>query len=166
MTLRARACYIAPNSRGSEAGSRAPRGRGSGSNHGGRRVERPPARRDFVLFIGYWLPVLVYATLVLVVGGQANLQPPVRFVNADKLYHVLEYAVLGFLLARALRATLRVRIAVMAAVMAVGLGGLVGLTDELHQRFVPGRECSALDLVADLAGLMLAQLAFVFTRRN
>ncbi len=129
-------------------------------------MKRPPARRDFVLFMGYWLPVLAYATLVLVVGAQPRLQPPVAFANSDKFYHVLEYAVLGFLLARALRATLRVRFALVAATMAVGIGGLVGLADELHQRIVPGRQSSMLDLGADLAGLALAQIVFILTRRD
>ncbi len=114
----------------------------------------------------YWLPVLVYASVVLVVGAQPNLHPPLDFANSDKVAHVLEYGVLGFLLARALHATLRVRFALFAAFMAVGLGGLVGLADELHQRVVPGRQSSVLDLVADLAGLALAQAAFVLTRRD
>lgn len=127
---------------------------------------RPPARRDFVLFMGYWLPVLVYATVVLVVGAQPNLHPPVDFKDSDKVYHLLEYGVLGFLLARALRATFRIRYALIAAVMAVGLGGLVGLADELHQRVVPGRQSSMLDLTADLVGIALAQVLFLLTHRD
>lgn len=127
---------------------------------------RPPARRDFVLFMGYWLPVLVYATAVLVIGAQPNLHPPVEFHNSDKLYHLLEYGVLGFLLARALRATLRIRFAVVAAMMAIGLGGMVGLADELHQRVVPGRQSSMLDLTADLVGIALAQVLFLLTHRD
>jgi VanZ family protein len=129
-------------------------------------AQRPPARRFFVLFMGYWLPVLAYATAVLVVGSRPDLTPPVRFEGADKVYHVLEYAGLGFLLARALRATLRVREPVWAAMMTIGIGGLVGLADELHQRVVPGREASVLDLMADLAGLVVAQLLYLATHRD
>lgn len=129
-------------------------------------AERPPARRFITLFLRYWLPVLVYATGVVVVGGQPDLKPPVRFEGADKIYHVLEYAGLGFLLARALRASFRLSRPLAAALLAIGLGALVGLTDEVHQRYVPGREASVLDLTADLAGLVLAQLAFLFTRRD
>ncbi len=132
---------------------------------------RPPERRDFVLFMLYWLPVLVYATAVIVVGGQPNLQAPLTFSNGDKVCHMLEYGGLGYLLARALRATLRVRLPLFAALMAVGLGGVLGLADELHQRYVPGRSCDVMDLAADLAGLALAQVVFVlvhheWTRRS
>jgi len=66
-------------------------------------AQRPPARRFFALFMRYWLPVLAYATAVLVVGSQQGLQPPVRFEGADKVYHLLECAGLGYLLVRALR---------------------------------------------------------------
>lgn len=68
----------------------------------------------------------------------------------DKLLHAAGYAVLGALLAR-------------AAVLGLGwppwswpaaaLGSaLYGITDEIHQRAVPGRTASALDWVADAAG--------------
>jgi VanZ family protein len=129
-------------------------------------AERPPARRDFVLFMRYWLPVLVYATAVLVVGGQPNLRPPVEFHFADKFYHLLEYGGLGFLLARAIRATLRVGVPLFAALMAAGLGGVLGLADELHQLYVPGRQCDMFDLMADVVGVLLAQLVFVLVHRR
>ena len=129
-------------------------------------AQRPPQRRFFVLFTLYWLPVLGYATAVLVVGSQSNLQPPMRFENADKLCHVLEYAGLGFLLARALRASMRVRLPLSAALLAIGLGGAVGVADELHQLWVPGRDSSVFDWFADMSGLVLAQLAFLLTRRD
>jgi hypothetical protein len=129
-------------------------------------AQRPPARRFFVLFLVYWLPVLAYATAVLVVGSQAGLQAPLPFLGADKVYHVVEYAGLGFFLARALRASLRVRWPLTAAIMAIVLGGLIGVADEVHQRWVPGRESSPLDLMADLAGLVLAQVLYLVTHRD
>jgi VanZ family protein len=36
--------------------------------------------------------------------------------------------------------------------------GLYGLSDELHQLFVPGRDCSAFDLFIDLTGSFLGSL--------
>ena len=46
------------------------------------------------------------------------------------------------------------------------LAFLYGLTDEIHQAFVPGREASALDVMADGAGAMIGSRLFVWTRRN
>jgi VanZ family protein len=118
------------------------------------------------LFLQYWLPVIAYGALVLVVGGIPTLQPPLGFRNADKLYHVLEYAVFGFLLARGLRASMRVRIPLFAAMMAIGLGALLGLVDENHQQYVPGRQSSLYDVMADTVGVILAQVVYMFATRH
>ena len=45
------------------------------------------------------------------------------------------------------------------SVVLILLGALYGLTDEWHQSFVPGREVSALDWLADLCGVTLGYLA-------
>ena len=73
-------------------------------------------------------------------GGQVGIPAP-----WDKLAHLAEYAVLGFLLGRG---SGRVSLAFLVA-------ALYGATDELHQAFVPGREASALDWLADAAGAFL-----------
>ena len=114
----------------------------------------------------YWLPVLVYATAVIVIGSQPNLQAPLTFKNGDKLCHLAEYGGLGFLLARALHATLRPRVALSAALMAIGLAGALGIVDELHQRDVPGRSSDIMDVAADVTGAALVQIVFVLTRRD
>ncbi len=126
----------------------------------------PPARTDFQLALWFWLPVLAYVTLILVLAAQPNLQPPIRFTAADKVCHLLEYGGLGLLLARALRAQLRARAPLVAAAMALGLGVLVGATDETVQRFVPGRDASLYDLAADAVGLALAQVAYLAAARR
>lgn len=125
-------------------------------------MARRPARvRFIILFLKYWLPVLVYVTAIFVLSAQPYLKPPIRFPNADKFYHLGEYLLLGWLLARAFRVSLRVPYPVMAAMMALAFGVLVGASDEFFQSFVPGRTCDIFDLLADTAGLVLAQMLFV-----
>ncbi len=127
---------------------------------------KPPERRDFELFLRFWLPALAYVTLVLWLGAQPHLAAPFPFHNGDKLAHLLEYGPLGFLFARALRATLRVRIPLFASAMALALGVLVGATDETIQRFTPGRESSAFDVMADAVGLGIAQVIYLRVTRG
>jgi len=128
-------------------------------------VERPPERRFFTLFTRYWLPVLLYVTMVIAISAQPYLVPPVEFRFGDKLIHVLEYFVLGVLIARALRATMRLHLPLAAALIALSLGIIVGTGDEYLQSFVAGRQSSALDLFADTVGLAVAQLVYLaFTR--
>src|SRR5437868_3812133 len=98
---------------------------------------RPPELRFFQRFLRYWLPVLVYITVIIAVSAQANLQPPVHFENSDKFFHVFEYMLLGILLARAVWGS-RVGRPLAIALIAVSLGIVVGTSDEYFQSFIPG----------------------------
>ena len=91
------------------------------------------------------------------------LSSPYEFPEADKVVHVLVYAPLGFLMVYALsRSTSSANLIFFGAFLAF----LYGLTDEIHQAFVPGRDASALDVMADGAGAMIGSSVFVWTRRN
>lgn len=114
----------------------------------------------------YWLPVVVYVAVIFTVSSVANLAPPVRWSNADKLAHLSEYAALGFLLARAYDGTavMSSRIANMLLAMITGL--LTGTLDELWQIHVPGRVSSHLDFLADAAGILIGQLLYSLWARR
>lgn len=114
----------------------------------------------------YWLPVLVYLTVIFSLSAQPNLRPPLQFRDSDKLFHLLEYGGLGFLLTRALRARLGVHPAITVAGAALALGALVGAADETFQRTIPGREPSVLDWAADTAGVALAQGVILWLARS
>jgi VanZ family protein len=129
----------------------------------GERVAQDAPRRR--VFVRYWLPVLAYVVLIFLVSAQPRLKSPMRFQNADKVVHILEYGVLGLLLTRALHTIPRLQGMLLAGVAAVAIGGCVGIGDELFQGFVPGRQSSRLDLVADFIGLSLSQLAYLWMKR-
>ncbi len=74
----------------------------------------------------------------------------------DKLLHVIEYAVLALLCYRAFRWAAGPQAGEYAVVLAIVATSLYGLTDELHQAFVP--LCASpvwLDWIADTAGAMI-----------
>ena len=127
----------------------------------------PPSPRPSLLrsFVSYWLPVLLYLTVILIVSAQPQLQPPIRFSNSDKFYHVGEYLVLGLLLVRALRYSAFPRSPLAASVAAIAIGVLFGIGDEMFQATVPGRESSMLDAAADAIGLSLAQVLYQLRTR-
>lgn len=128
---------------------------------------RPPERTAFTLFIRYWLPVLAYIILIFSLSATPYLKPPIKFpVMTDKIYHVGEYGVFGLLLARAVRASLRVPAPIVAAIMTLALGVVIGACDESLQRFIPGRDSSIYDLLADTVGLSLAQVVYLIFARE
>lgn len=71
---------------------------------------------------------------------------------------------LAFLVARALDilSPLQPRRAALASIV---LSTLFGLSDEIHQYFVPGRDASALDLLADFLGSAAGAAAYLAWRR-
>lgn len=76
---------------------------------------------------------------------------PALFPHQDKLLHMIQYLVLfvAMFLNRELFGRKRpFRLMLLA-------GTLYAATDEIHQSFVPGRDCSAGDILADMAGLAL-----------
>ncbi|MEE8409150.1 MAG: VanZ family protein [Myxococcota bacterium] len=97
-----------------------------------------------------FLPAVVWASAIFWSSSQPRLPtPPFGFEGLDKLVHAAVYAVLALLLVFAdHRPTGR------RAWLWVGVACLYGLSDEIHQSFVPPRQVEGLDLAADIAGAM------------
>lgn len=107
-------------------------------------------------FLRNWGPVLAYFSLIFILSSrQVQVAPGV-----DKLLHVLEYAVMGFLTTRAVMLTWDLS-RYAGAAWGASLAALTGVIDEIHQYFVPGRSASVYDGVADLFGAVLGALLFV-----
>lgn len=123
-------------------------------------VERP--RRP----LSAWLPVVGYAALILAASSiPAQAMPAPRGLwDFDKLLHAAEYAVLGALLARALRMSGVGR--AVALVAAVAIGAAFGGCDELYQRLAPGRHSSGWDVLADAAGVIVGALGALLWRSS
>jgi VanZ like family len=101
-----------------------------------------------------WLPVCAYTGLIWFLSSRAFDVRLDYFPLRDKGVHFVEYGTLAFLIAHAVRVTWpSARHSFAAAVwLTVGLG----LTDELHQSYVPGRMADPLDLLADALGALFA----------
>ena len=65
------------------------------------------------------------------------------------LAHFFEYTVFGALLTNALRCHMPLR---RAVVVAFACASVYGVTDEVHQLFVPDRMCDPIDWLVDTAG--------------
>lgn len=105
-------------------------------------------------FFRYWGPVCGYAWLIFYVSGQSHPETHVPFVTyfSDKLLHAAEYAVLGALCYRAIRGSGDDSWRQQAIPAAILLASLYGVSDEVHQAFVPFRDSNWLDWLADTVG--------------
>ncbi len=117
-----------------------------------------------------WGPVVVWMTLIFIGSAQPSpprLAPPEWELLLTTGAHVVEYVVLGALLARALlpRAGF-ISVAVPLAAWGIAVG--YGASDEMHQAFVPGRTASLADWLADGAGALGGVAAYLhwWTRKT
>jgi VanZ family protein len=97
-----------------------------------------------------WTVTLAYAGFIFYLSSRPWSSVP-AFPFADKVYHLILYFGFGGFLLWALRLT-RLRYHGKLIFIAFAIAVLYGLSDEVHQVFVPGREFSFIDLAADAAG--------------
>jgi VanZ family protein len=85
--------------------------------------------------------------------------PPVQlFAGIDKVVHLAIYAGLGALAFVAARKTWTFS-GPSTVMLATALALVYGVTDEVHQLFVPARSADPLDVAADGLGALLGTLA-------
>jgi VanZ family protein len=104
-------------------------------------------------FNAYWIISLLYMGLIFILS---SFPPPMElpsFSFADKLAHLLEYGVLASLIYFALKKS---QASLHPILIPFLVAFLYGVSDEVHQYFVPGRDADLFDAVANGVG------AFVF----
>ena len=115
--------------------------------------------------IYYWLPVIIYIVLIFYFSSLSRIEAietiP-EFILKDKLLHLIEYSILAILLYRALNQYQQFQST--ALILAIILSTFYGLTDELHQLFVPGRFFSIADLFSDFLGSNIILLRRQFSK--
>jgi VanZ family protein len=97
--------------------------------------------------------LILYVALIFSVSSLPGFKPPgPEFKLKDKIAHVAEYFVLGTLLFQGIgRGISRSKLATFLFLLAVGVS--VGALDEIFQSYIPGREMSIHDWVADAVGV-------------
>ncbi len=85
-----------------------------------------------------------------------------RLPFGDKILHAGVYGVMALLALRAFRHAAGARGERSALVRAVATAVLYGMSDELHQAFVPNRHPELWDLAADAIGAVMA--VWIWTR--
>jgi hypothetical protein len=108
-----------------------------------------------------WLPVLAWAALIFTLSSIPDLGTGLGGwdLAMRKAAHLVEYAILGALLFRALSVAARPLPAASTVLWTWLIGATYAASDELHQHFVPGRQASAVDLIVDAVGVAVGVVA-------
>lgn len=134
--------------------------------------KKPRARNPALIkrpeVVSSWFLVLVYALFIFAVSAQSR---PFAFLGVvrfapDWAFHMVEYGILGFFLAKAFQVTFKFHSPFFLLVFTLLFGTLYGLTDEWHQSFVPMRQASARDLAADGGGVFIGGLLWAFRKKE
>lgn len=106
------------------------------------------------------------AGIFLLSAQPGSPTPELPFPHADKVAHAGVYGLLGLSLLRALARSAPARGFRFRALVTSLACLLYGVSDEFHQTLVPYRSPDPLDVVADVAGALLAcLLVWLWPRR-
>lgn len=117
-----------------------------------------------VLVFWYWAPAVLYAGVIFYLSSQSHPEDelPSFLLEevSDKVLHAVEYAILAVLCYRGFRWAAGPSVARQGLVLAIITASVYGVTDEAHQFFVPFRESSWQDWVADTIGAVIGALSW------
>lgn len=108
-------------------------------------------------------PPVFYAVMIFIVSSVPSLQLNTGFSYQDKLAHIIEYTVFGFLLQRAFHIDKGRNFRYF--ICALAIGSVFSVFDEIHQLWIPGREAEIGDFIADIIGVLLGQGLFFLNYR-
>ena len=90
--------------------------------------------------------------------------PGIEIPFLDKILHLCEYMIFGFLAARAFKNSSNKILVKNFNMASISLAILYGMSDEFHQMFVPLRQFSIGDLITDGLGGLLG--VFIYCKYN
>ena len=102
-----------------------------------------------------WAPAGIWSGVLFLLSAQSHVPGARLFPFSDKVAHFGFFAILGATLAWAGKDWRRL----WAALILVLLGVVFAATDEWHQAFVPARDPSYGDFVADVLGVCIGFVA-------
>jgi VanZ family protein len=117
-------------------------------------------------FLIYWLPVWLYCTVIFIQSSYPSMAHLRDVPFGDKFLHFIGYALLGILFFRAFRASRpQIRLVVLS-LFSISASTAYGISDELHQYFVPYRSADVMDVLADMVGSCMGVTAYFLMVEN
>ena len=103
-------------------------------------------------FTCYWLPLIVYCLFIFIQSDYPSPESLPSFAFSDKLLHFAAYAIMGVLFYRAYQTLPLQNNIQLLMLFSMISASLYGISDEIHQSFIPDRDGSFSDAIADALG--------------
>ena len=114
-----------------------------------------------------WGPFVFWALLIFAFSSYPKaIIPQSKYISWDKLAHLVEFGILSYLTARALRFSGIHGLASRYLWITSAFGLIYAISDEVHQLYVKGRYASVYDVAADFVGVLLGAMLFAFLLRR
>jgi VanZ family protein len=110
----------------------------------------------------YRLPALGVIAGVWFLSSQSILPQPKGILGFDKFQHLAAYLVLACAVSLWFPREKWRRPGLRVLLLTAVLSSAYGIIDEIHQYFVPGRDCNVWDWLADTIGAFLGAFAMKF----
>jgi VanZ family protein len=103
-------------------------------------------------FLIYWFPLILYCLAIFIQSGGPGPEkiPDVRFL--DKFMHFFAYGLLGVLFYRAYETLPLKKFKNLLIFISIASATLYGISDEIHQYYVPARHADLMDVIANAIG--------------
>ncbi|MDD5423159.1 MAG: VanZ family protein [Candidatus Omnitrophota bacterium] len=118
-------------------------------------------RKNINKTLSLWVLILLWMVLISALSSIPGRHlPRFGFFGFDKVAHMAEYFVLGFLMIKALFDSSKMALA-KAVMICMLIAALYAGVDEWHQSFVPDRKADIADYIVDLIGLNIGIYIYI-----
>ena len=113
------------------------------------------------------LPAIIFAVVIFIVSnGPMPDLPKLGIQWEDKILHFIAYAFLGFSTILFIKANFQKLNKKQIIIWSIIITSIYGLSDEIHQYYVPGRYSEFLDWFADFLGACFSAGIFMFLKNK
>jgi VanZ family protein len=110
-----------------------------------------------------WIPIAIILTILTLLSRLPGSQmPEALFPQWDKVVHFIFFGLIALTLSLPISFHLRNRATLIQILLIISICSLIGALDEFHQSFVPYREVSFGDWLADTLGGIAGTCVYYF----
>ena len=118
------------------------------------------ARLKIRNFLSCWLPLIAYCLAIYIQSDHPSPERLPTFAFSDKILHFFAYSLLGIFFFRAFETLPLKNRRKLLILLSIGAATLYGISDEIHQYFVPFRQADIFDVIANVIGSICGVIIF------